>query len=96
MGESLADKGDGEELIDTKIGVYIRRTKTYGPLKYASSIGMGISLMAMQWNSNSWTDRCTHMGQSLADRGDGEELIDTKVGSVYTKNKDLQPSKVCF
>ena len=36
------------------------------------------------------------MGQSLADRGDGEELIDTNVGGVHATDKDLRPSKLCF
>ena len=33
------------------------------------------------------------MGQSLSDRDDGEELTDTKVGSVHFTDKDLRPSK---
>ena len=32
------------------------------------------------------------MEQSIADRGIGEELIDTKVGAVHSTNKDLRPS----
>ena len=36
------------------------------------------------------------MGQSLADRGDGDELIDTKVGYVHSTDKDLLSSKLCF
>ena len=31
------------------------------------------------------------MEQSLADRGDGEELIDTKFGSVHSTNSQLRP-----
>ena len=40
-GESLANRGDGEELIDTKVGGVHLTTKIYGPQKYASSIGNG-------------------------------------------------------
>ena len=36
------------------------------------------------------------MGQGLADRGDVEELIDTKVGGVHLTDKATQPSKLCF
>ena len=45
---------------------------------------MGHSLLIMLENSNYWTDRCTLMEQSLADRGDGKEMIDTKVGGVHS------------
>ena len=31
------------------------------------------------------------MEQNLADRGDGEELVDTNVGGVHLKDKDLRP-----
>ena len=31
------------------------------------------------------------MEESLADRGDGEERIDTKVGGVHLMDKNLQP-----
>ena len=31
------------------------------------------------------------MEQSLADRGEGEELEDTKVGGVHSTDKDLRP-----
>ena len=33
------------------------------------------------------------MEQSLADRDDGEEVIDTKVGGVHSTDKDLRPPK---
>ena len=42
MEESLTDRGDGEELIDTKLGVCIRRTAEYGPPKDASSVWYGL------------------------------------------------------
>ena len=35
------------------------------------------------------------MEQSLADIGDGEELIDTKVMGVHSTDKDLRFSQVC-
>ena len=34
------------------------------------------------------------MEESLADGGDGEELIDTKVGDVHSTDSQLQSSKV--
>ena len=49
MEQSLADRGDGDELIDTKLGVCIRRTADYDLPKYASSVFiMGISLLIKQ------------------------------------------------
>ena len=36
------------------------------------------------------------MGQSLADMGDGKELIDTKIGGVHSTDSQLQPFKVCL
>ena len=36
------------------------------------------------------------MKQSLVDRGSGEELMDTKVGSVHSTDKDLWPSQICL
>ena len=41
----------------------------------------------MRENSNFLTDRCTLMEQSLEDREDGVELIDTKVGGVHSTDK---------
>ena len=32
------------------------------------------------------------MEQTLAERGDGEQLIDTKVDGVHLTDKDLRPS----
>ena len=40
-------------------------------------------------------DGWTLKEQRLADTGDGEVLIDTKVGSVHTTDSRLQPSQVC-
>ena len=34
------------------------------------------------------------MEESLADRGDGEELIDTKDGDVHSTDSQLQSSQV--
>ena len=36
------------------------------------------------------------MEQSLADRGDGEELMDTKVVGVHTTDSRLQSSQLCL
>ena len=36
------------------------------------------------------------MEESLADRGDGEELIDAKVWFVLPTDKDLRPSQACL
>ena len=41
-------------------------------------------------------DRWTLMEQSLADIGDGEQLIDTKVGGMDSTDSQLRPSKVCL
>ena len=49
----------------------------YIPLKYASSVRYEHGPLIMQWISKSWTDRWIHMEQNLADRGDGEEQMDT-------------------
>ena len=38
MQQSFADRSDGEELMDTKLEVYIRQTADYGPPKYASNV----------------------------------------------------------
>ena len=35
------------------------------------------------------------MGQSLTDIGDGEELIDTKVGGVHLTDSRIRPSQIC-
>ena len=42
MGQSLSDRGDGEELMDTKVGGVHSTDKIDGPPKYASSIENGI------------------------------------------------------
>ena len=36
------------------------------------------------------------MEQSLADRSDGEEQIDTKVGGVHSTDGRQQPSEICL
>ena len=36
------------------------------------------------------------LGIKFTDRGDGEELIDTKLGVVHSTDNRLQPSKVCL
>ena len=55
---------------------------------------MGICLLIMREISNFSTGRCTLLEQSLAYRGDGEEMTDTKVGGVHSTDSRLQPSKV--
>ena len=41
-------------------------------------------------------DRCTHMEQSLAETGDGEELIDTKTVGVQQTDSKLPPAQLCL
>ena len=41
MEQSLADRGNGQELIDTKVGGCIRRKADFGPPKYDSSVWFG-------------------------------------------------------
>ena len=36
------------------------------------------------------------MKQSLADRGDVEELVDAKLGGVHSTDSRLQPSQECL
>ena len=36
------------------------------------------------------------MEQGLLDSGDGEELLDTKVGVVHLMDNDLRPSKYAY
>ena len=36
------------------------------------------------------------MEQSVTDRGDGEPLIDTKLGGVHLMDSRLQPSQGCL
>ena len=57
----------------------------------ASDLGTG--LLILRKISISCTNQWTHMEQSLADRGDGEDLIDTKVLGVHTTDNKLQPSQ---
>ena len=38
MEQSLAERGDGDELIDTQLGVCIRRTADYSPTKHATAV----------------------------------------------------------
>ena len=41
-------------------------------------------------------DKCTLIEQNLADRDDGEELIDTKVEGIHLADKGQWPSQVSF
>ena len=38
MQQSLADRSDGEELIDTNIGVFIQLTANYSPPNFAFNV----------------------------------------------------------
>ena len=40
-------------------------------------------------------DRWTLMEQSLADRSDAEEVVDTKLGGVHSMDNQLQLSLCC-
>ena len=55
---------------------------------------IGISLLSILYNSNSWTDRCTLMEQSLTDRSAGEEQIYPKVGCVHSMDNNLLPNNL--
>ena len=57
---------------------------------------VGFSLQIMQQISNFWTDRCTLMEQSLADRVYEEELIDTKGWGVHSTDSLQQPYQLCL
>ena len=37
-----------------------------------------------------------NIDKSLIDRGDGEELINTKLGGVHSTDSRLQPTQVCL
>ena len=91
MEQSLADRGDGEELIDTKFGGVHLTDKDLRriPLVY----DMGISLLIMWYY---WTYRCPFREQALAGIGDETELIDTKIGGVLSTDSRLQPSQLCL
>ena len=68
----------------------IQQTADYSPPNCASSVWYG------HWPADYLTDRCTHVEQSLADRGDREELVDKKLGGVHSKDNRLQPYEVCL
>ena len=56
----------------------------------------GSVFISLKWPAadSLWTDQCTLMEQSLADKGDRGELIDSKVGGVHSTVKDLRPSQI--
>ena len=58
----------------------------------ASDIGTGPMIMLQI--SKSLTDRCTHVEQSLEDRGDEEELVDNKLGCVDSMDNQIHPYQV--
>ena len=54
---------------------------------------IGTVLLIMRKISKYLTDRCTDVEQSLADRGDGEELVNNKFGGVYSTDNRYSPTK---
>ena len=68
------------------MGVCIRQTAGNSPPKYASSVWYG-------QNPAEWADWYTLVEQSLSDRGEGEELLDSKVGGVHSTDSRLRPPK---
>ena len=99
MEESLSVRGDWEKVVDTKVGGLhsMVRTVDCSPPKYAYYvIYMDLTPLIMLWNSKFWTDRCTLMEESLADRGDREELVDTKVGGLHSTDSRVKPSHVWY
>ena len=48
------------------------------------------------WKSNSLTDQCTLIVQSLTESSEGENRIDTKVGGVHVTDSRLGSSQVCI
>ena len=68
----------------SKLEVCIQRTADYSPPNYAASVRYGQWPADYAVNSKSRTDRCTRVEESLADRGDGEELTDTNLGGVHS------------
>ena len=92
MEQSLADKGDGEELIDTKFrGVHLMDSRL-------KSSQLCLQLLIWHWPAEFaaklLTHRCTHMEQSLEDKGDGEELMDSKLWGVLSTEDRLQLSQI--
>ena len=69
MGQSISDRGDGKELIHTKLGGVYSTDKVLRSFQVCLQLMMGNGLLNERYNSNSLTDRYTHMGQRLIDRG---------------------------
>ena len=63
MKQTLADRHDGEEMIDTKLGGVHLTDKELPSMPLVGD--MGIGLLIMRKNTNSRTNRCTLMEQSL-------------------------------
>ena len=90
MVQSLADSGDGDELVDRcAFDGQLTTDLPSMPLVY----DMGTYLLIMWRISKSLTDQWTHMEQCLEDRSDEVELIDTKLGGVYSTDSLQHPSK---
>ena len=78
MQQRFEDRGDGDEQIDTKVeGVHFDRQPTIALPNTSLVYTMGTMLLIMRQNFKSWTDLRTLMEQHLADKGDGDEQIDT-------------------
>ena len=93
MKQSLAYRGDGEELIDTKLGGVHSTDSRLQPSHLC--LLLLICALACWLISKSGTDPLTHLEQSFTDRGDEEGLIETKPGGVHSTDSRLQPSEIC-
>ena len=94
MEQSLADKGEGEELIDTRLGCVHSTDNRLQPSHYTSSLWYGHWPADYALNLNRSMD--TH-GTKFSDRGDREELIDIKIGGVHsTVNRLKYASSVWY
>ena len=94
MEQSLTDRGDGEELIDTKLGGVHSTDSRLQPS--SSSFWYGHRPADYAINFKSWTDPWTHLEKSFADRGDGEDVLEKKLGGVHSMDSRLQPSQMCL
>ena len=90
--QNLAERGDGDELIwhQSWRCVFSGQPTTSLPsILLVYDMGPGLLI-----NFQSWTDHCTLMEQCLADRVDGEEMVDTKPRGVHLTDSRLQSSPV--
>ena len=89
MEQNLTDRGDGEALVNTKVGGMYSTDSRLQPCQLCL-----YCVLIMLYNTKSGKDRCTLVEHSLSDRGDGEEQIDTKAGGVHSTESRLQPSQL--